>query len=76
MTLKTRLQWLSQGSLSMIDYLEKKRQISDSLAENLTPVSSDDLITYFINGLDSSYNHFVYAFLKKSDTTSVMSCLV
>lgn len=70
MAMKIQLQTLSKGSLTMIDYLERKRQIADSLAENLTPVTDEDLIGYILNGLDSSYSSFTSAFLMHSATSS------
>lgn len=36
MTMRQQLQTLSKGSLSMLDYLERKRQIAYSLAENIS----------------------------------------
>lgn len=69
--LTTKLQTITKGASSMIDYLDQKRQIADSLAENLTPVSDDDLITYILNGLDSSYSAFTSAFIMHSESSSV-----
>ncbi|KAL8170227.1 LOW QUALITY PROTEIN: hypothetical protein V2J09_022031, partial [Rumex salicifolius] len=44
MLLKDQLQTLSKGSMSMFDYIEKKRSIADTLAESCV-----------LRGLDSSY---------------------
>ncbi|KAL4563316.1 hypothetical protein LXL04_027356 [Taraxacum kok-saghyz] len=71
MAMKHQLQTLSKGSMSMIDYIEKKRTIADSLAENLTPVSTEDLIGYILQGLDSSYGPFTSAVMLKDDIASV-----
>ncbi|KAL4581705.1 hypothetical protein LXL04_006232 [Taraxacum kok-saghyz] len=71
MAMKTQLQTLSKGSLSMIEYVEKKRSIADSLAENLTPISTEDLIGYILSGLDSSYGSFTYAVMMKEDIASI-----
>lgn len=57
--------------MTMIEYIEKKRSISDSLAENLHPVHDEDLIGYILNGLDSSYGAFVTAFMMKSEALTV-----
>ncbi|GKE79580.1 retrovirus-related pol polyprotein from transposon TNT 1-94, partial [Tanacetum coccineum] len=59
MQLKTQLQTLTKGSMSMIEYLEKKRSISDSLAATLHPIPDEDLISYILNGLDVSYGPFI-----------------
>lgn len=58
MAMKVQLQNLSKGSLSMLDYIERKRCIADSLAENLHPVSWEDLISYILTWLDCSYAAF------------------
>ncbi|CAN0845740.1 Retrovirus-related Pol polyprotein from transposon RE1 [Linum grandiflorum] len=39
MQLKIQLQTLPKGALSMLEYIEKKRGIADSLAEDLQPIS-------------------------------------
>ncbi|KAL4569135.1 hypothetical protein LXL04_024766 [Taraxacum kok-saghyz] len=67
MALKT----LTKGSSSMIDYLDNKRHIADCLAENLTPVSEEDLNTFILHGLDSSYSSFMSTFLMQSVNSSV-----
>lgn len=38
MAMQTQLQPLPKGSLSMMEYIEKKRPISDSLAKDLNPI--------------------------------------
>lgn len=55
----------------MIDYLDRKRHIADSLADTLNPVSEDDLIGYILQGLNSSYSSFTSAFLMHSAKASV-----
>lgn len=59
MAMKTQLQTLTKGSLSMMKYIEHKRSIADSLAENLHPISDEDLVGYILIGLDSSYSVFL-----------------
>ncbi|XP_019420746.1 PREDICTED: uncharacterized protein LOC109330937 [Lupinus angustifolius] len=71
MALKVQLQTLTKGSLSMLEYLKRKRSIADSLAENLHPISDEDLIGYILSGLDSSYGAFSTAFMMKSEDVSV-----
>lgn len=70
MAMKLQLQTLTKGSLSMIEYLERKRSIADSLAQ-LKPIPEDDLIGHILSGLDSSYAAFTTAFMLKSDVTTV-----
>ncbi|KAL4573020.1 hypothetical protein LXL04_019813 [Taraxacum kok-saghyz] len=71
MQLKVQLQTLTKGSMTMLEYIERKRSISDSLAENLHPVHDEDLIGYILSGLDSSYGSFITAFMMKSETLTV-----
>ncbi|KAL9689406.1 hypothetical protein QQ045_009791 [Rhodiola kirilowii] len=56
--LKSSLQSLSKGSLSMMEYIEKKRSIVDSLTECEYMVSNDDFLACILQGLDSSYGPF------------------
>lgn len=55
----------------MIEYIEHKRSVVDSLAQNLTPVSTDDLIGHLLSGLDSSYEPFITAFMVKGDNSTI-----
>ncbi|CAN0915865.1 Retrovirus-related Pol polyprotein from transposon RE1, partial [Linum grandiflorum] len=71
MHLKIQLQALPKASLSMMDYIEKKRALDDSLADDLNPVTDEDLIGYILSGLDSTYGAFATAFMMKTDTLSV-----
>ncbi|CAN0837920.1 Retrovirus-related Pol polyprotein from transposon RE1 [Linum grandiflorum] len=71
MHLKAQLQSFSKGALTMIEYIDKKRAIVDSLAEDLTPVSDEELISYILGGLDSSYAAFTTAFMMKTGELSV-----
>lgn len=71
MQLKVHLQTLTKGSMTMLEYIERKRSISDSLVENVHPVNDEDLIVYILNGLDSSYGNFITAFMMKSEALTV-----
>ncbi|CAN1153111.1 Retrovirus-related Pol polyprotein from transposon RE1 [Linum perenne] len=72
MRLKNQLQSLEKGALSMMDYVEKKREIADTLAANLSPISDEDLINYILSGLDSTYGPFTTAFMMhKSDCITI-----
>ncbi|GFP91838.1 retrovirus-related pol polyprotein from transposon tnt 1-94, partial [Phtheirospermum japonicum] len=58
MHLKQQLQTLSKGSMSILEYVEKKRAISDSLAECLTTVSDEDFVSFLLFGIGSDYGAF------------------
>lgn len=66
MQLKAQIQSISKGSMTMMDYIDCKRSIVDSVAANQSPISDKDLIGYLLNGLDSSYAPFVTAFMMKT----------
>lgn len=71
MAMKTQLQSLSKGFLTMMKYIEKKRTISDSLADDLNPISEKDLISHILSGLDSSYGPFTTTFMMKTNNVTV-----
>lgn len=58
MHLKQQLQTLPKGSMSILEYVEKKRVISDSLAECLSIVSDEDFVPFLLFGLDPEYGSF------------------
>ncbi|CAM8968933.1 unnamed protein product [Rhodiola kirilowii] len=58
MHLKQQLQTLPKGSMSILDYVEKKRAISDSLAECLTTISDEDFVSFLLFGLGPEYGAF------------------
>ncbi|GFP91711.1 hypothetical protein PHJA_001315100, partial [Phtheirospermum japonicum] len=58
MHLKQQLQTLSKGSMSILEYIEKKRAISDSLVECLTTVSDEDFVSFLLFGIGSDYGAF------------------
>ena len=57
--------------MTMLEYIVKKRSISNSLSENLHLVLDEDLIAYILNVLDSSYGAFITAFMMKSEALTV-----
>lgn len=67
MSLKLKLQKLSKGAMTMLKYLEQKRAIADSLEENLSPISNEDLIGHILSGIDSSYDPFTTTYMFKDD---------
>lgn len=54
-----------------MEYTAKKRTISDSLAEDLNPISEEDLISHILSGLDSSYGIFTTTFMMKTNNVTV-----
>ena len=50
MNLKYQLHTLKKGSLSMSDYLQKKKSIVDNLAVVAQPVSDFDLASSLLSG--------------------------
>ena len=46
----------------MLEYVEHKRAIAKSLADDPNPTSTEDLIAYILNGVDASYGPFTSVF--------------
>lgn len=67
MSMKHQLQTLTKGSLMILDYVERKRAIADSLADSPNPISTEDLISHILNGLDLSYGPFMSAFMIRDE---------
>ncbi|CAN0918377.1 hypothetical protein LINGRAHAP2_LOCUS30835, partial [Linum grandiflorum] len=65
------LQSLTKGALSMLEYINNTRGVADSLAEDLQPISDEDLIGHILSGLDSSHGGFARAFMVAADCFSV-----
>jgi hypothetical protein len=57
--LKRQLQTLHQGSKSCYDYLLTAKNWADQLAVAGKPVDDEDLISYIVGGLNSSYHSFI-----------------
>lgn len=79
MSLNVQLQYLSKGSMSMMEYIERQRSIADSLVEDLNPIFEEDLISHLLNGLDSYYGAFTTTFMMKINVISVddlVGCLL
>ncbi|CAM8974595.1 unnamed protein product [Rhodiola kirilowii] len=62
MHLKHQLHTFQKGSLSILEYVEKKRAFSDSLAECSSIISDDEFVECVLHGLDASYAGFRTAF--------------
>ncbi|KAL6347058.1 hypothetical protein AAG906_012309 [Vitis piasezkii] len=59
--LKRQLQTLTQGTKSCSEYLESAKTLADQLAAG-KPVDDQDLISFLLGGLQSSYTPFVTSF--------------
>ncbi|KAG6742168.1 hypothetical protein POTOM_055456 [Populus tomentosa] len=60
--LKRQLQTLTQGTTSCSAYLENAKHLADQLAAAGKPVDDQDLISFLLSGLPSTYNPFVTSF--------------
>lgn len=67
LVLKGEFQKARKNALSMTEYLNKMRTISDQLALAGAPVSITDLVLQVLNGLDSEYNGVVSLVAKMAD---------
>ena len=56
--LKNQLQHLKKGTLSMQDYLQHIKILTDKLAMSGSPVSEEDLLLHTLNGLPAQYRPF------------------
>jgi hypothetical protein len=65
--LKRQLQSLNQGTKTCSEYLQVAKTWSDQLAAVKKPVDEDDLISFVISGLNSTFQSFVtsYSFLTR-----------
>jgi hypothetical protein len=60
--LKCQLQTLTQGTKSCSKYLENAKHLADQLAAAGKPVDDQDLISFLLSGLSSTYTPFVTSF--------------
>jgi hypothetical protein len=65
--LKRQLQSLNQGTKTCSEYLQVAKTWSDQLVAVKKPVDEDDLISFVISGLNSTFQSFVtsYSFLTR-----------
>ncbi|GAA0151099.1 hypothetical protein LIER_09891 [Lithospermum erythrorhizon] len=57
--LKMQLQTTKKGKLSMADYIQKMRTISDNLSVSLTPASDTELVSHILSGLNPDYDSLI-----------------
>jgi hypothetical protein len=60
--LKRQLQTMQQGSKGCFDYLLTAKNLANQLAASGKPVDNEDLISYIVGGLNSSYHGFIMTF--------------
>ena len=60
--LKRQLQMLTQGSKTCSEYLDNAKNLADQLAAAGKPVDDQDLISFLLGGLQTSYTPFVTSF--------------
>jgi hypothetical protein len=58
-----------KGELSIVDYIDKMRNLSDELTAAGKPIDDDDLISYILSGLDYEYNSIVTTLVMKDNLT-------
>lgn len=58
MHVQHQLQNLKKGSIFILDYVEKRKGLINSLAETQAPIIDDELVSNIIFGLDSSKGPF------------------
>ena len=60
--LKRQLQTMQQGAKECYDYLLAAKSLADQLAAAGKPVDDEDLISYIVGDLNSSYQNFITTF--------------
>ncbi|KAI4332233.1 hypothetical protein L6164_017157 [Bauhinia variegata] len=69
--LKSEFHRIRKGTMKMEEYLNKMKNLSDSLTLAGSLVSTSDLITQTLNGLESEYNPIVVQLVDKENLTCV-----
>ena len=71
MQLKTQLQNLKKGSLTMTEYLSKIKNITDSLNNIGHPLPFNDHLNCIFRGLPAEYDAFVCSMLTRTESYSI-----
>ncbi|KAM1941804.1 hypothetical protein ACFX13_029341 [Malus domestica] len=69
--LRSRLHSVHKGDLSISDYLQKIKGLTDSLMAAGAPVSDHDLIVVTLNGLPDEYESFIDSIMLRLSTTTL-----
>lgn len=70
MHMRFGFQTICRGSLSMADYLEKIKTLSDNLSTAGEPVTSRELVFYTLGGLGTDFEPFIQSVTARQDGVS------
>jgi hypothetical protein len=70
--LKKQLQTLTQGPKTCTEFLQTAKSLADQLAATGNPITDDELISFIVNGLNSSFTSFIttYSFATRENQIS------
>ena len=76
--LRSRLHSAQKGDLTILEYIQHIKTISDSLMAAGAPVSESDLIVVTLNGLSDDYESFIDSIMLRISSTSLdeLHCLL
>ncbi|CAL2278094.1 unnamed protein product [Prunus armeniaca] len=74
--LRSRLETLTKGDLSMVTYLQQMKEIAAGLGAAGQPLTDSDLVAYILAGLPEKYDSFVTSIETRSDLVLLMSFMV
>ncbi|KAK8951385.1 hypothetical protein KSP39_PZI003284 [Platanthera zijinensis] len=69
--LKSELQSMTKGALSMADYVQRVKSIAQNLASAGKPIDEDDLVMWLLRGLGSEFDPIVAAINLSRDSPTV-----
>ncbi|XP_048447479.1 uncharacterized protein LOC125480561 [Pyrus x bretschneideri] len=69
--LRSRLHYVTKGNLSISEYLQSIKGISDALMAVGSPVSDHDLIAVTLNGLSDEYESFIESIMLRISSTTL-----
>ncbi|KAM1511667.1 hypothetical protein ACFX1Z_023323 [Malus domestica] len=69
--LRSRLHTIAQGDLSISEYLQCIKGISDALMAAGSPVSDHDLVDVTLNGLSDAYESFIDSIMLRISSTTL-----
>ncbi|KAG6504484.1 hypothetical protein ZIOFF_036817 [Zingiber officinale] len=70
MHLRSQLQTIQKGALTVVEYLQNINKMVDTLAAAGQRISDDDLIFHVLGDLGPEYESLVITLTTRSDTTS------
>ncbi|XP_021806726.1 uncharacterized protein LOC110750676 [Prunus avium] len=69
-SLKTKIQTLKKGSLSILEYLQLIKQTADAFATAYSPLVDIDFVAHVLNGLPPEYDAFATYIWVRSETVN------